>query len=130
MLAHELLNWINGHGVLVGLLTFLAGTLVGHWLAIHRDDRGRRAAVFAEVRRRIASARGPVFISAADEDAALAVCVWWRRRCLRKAISRCNQAARDYYDGTDAWGQPTTTPAREADMAAAIKQLVKLLRRP
>lgn len=128
MLIDELLDWINGHGVLVGLLTFLTGTLFGHWLAIHRDDRSRRAAVFSDLRRKVISTSGQVYISAADEDAVLAASTWWRRRGLREAIERCNKAARDYHDGTDAWGQPTTSPEREAAMRAAVEAFSQTLR--
>lgn len=130
MLIDELLKWVNGNGVVVGLLTFLLGTLFGHWLAIHRDDRARRIAAFSELRRRLTACVGQVYISAAEADAVMTTSLRWRRKGLQRAIEQCNSAADAYYATNDDWGQPFPSSESEAAMSAARLNLINHLRRP
>ena len=116
---------------LVGLLTFVLGVALGHWLNLGRDRRKERIELADVVRERVMNARsGSVFfISDFQRDTLLAYYPWPARSRLQKALNAIAAL------------QPTSPfhaeanrvyPERDPDaklLDAAINQAVRLLRR-
>lgn len=97
--------------LIINVLTFLLGMIVGHWLAVHRDRRREfneavqpiRKWLLSETERPSAYNQRP---SRIEFDTFMSCLPWWKRRGFRAALERQERArkaveTRDSLGGVD-----------------------------
>ena len=90
MLLQTFIDLINTNGVVVGLITFLLGLLLGHWLRIEGDKRKEFNEVALRIRIALKSSladngRCPAGIDPKDMELFSHLLRWWQKSSFIKA---------------------------------------------